>query len=55
MTTKYVHIPNGHKRHKKIPGLNTSKIYQELGFWYENLPSGNPVSLQCFSMNVDSA
>jgi hypothetical protein len=53
MTTK---LPNGHKyQYTKIFHSKASKIYQNLNFWNETIPSGNPgVSEQrCFYLKFD--
>jgi hypothetical protein len=35
-------IPNGHRKYKRFFISRPSKIYPNLDFWFENIPSGNP-------------
>jgi hypothetical protein len=35
-------IPNGHKNMPTSSIARPSKIYPKIGFWFENMPSGNP-------------
>jgi hypothetical protein len=67
MTTNYTNlpciIPNGRKifqifiKYNNILHSKASKIYLNLGFWFENKPSGNPATRcpkntgVCFSQN----
>jgi hypothetical protein len=43
-----VKIPNYHKTYKHLPLQDPPKIYPNWNFWFENIPSGNPVhDLNC--------
>jgi hypothetical protein len=36
------YIPNGHNTYQTSFTARDSKIYPNLNFWFENIPSGNP-------------